>query len=229
MKLSVCVLYQDGDDLVSWRKSLPKKNIQVIALRTNFDADIIEPKFEVIGITDELVGLQWSYNDFDEQFDFGYLRNKCDEYATGDWILHMDSDERFASPFEELWEYLDAMESSDVCSAYVSVFGVLPADSDVIARRRYINPNMRLLRNYKGIYWEGICHETIDLSARKLLFADTDIMLYHKGYSTNNEIMAKKCERNAKLLIREYQREKSERNWKYLLNTFTELKKLTKE
>lgn len=229
MKLSVCVLYQDGDDLVSWRKSLPKKNIQVIALKTNYDKNITEPKFEVIGITDELVGLQWNYNDFESQFDFSYLRNKCDEYATGDWILHMDSDERFASPFQELWDYLEAMESEGVKGAYLSVFGVYGEHSDATTRQRYINPNMRLFRNYSGIYWEGICHETVDNIVHKDLFADTDIMIFHKGYSANNQVMKEKCERNAKLLIREYMRDKSERNWNYLMNTFSQLKQFIKE
>ena len=229
MKLSVCVLYQDGDDLVSWRKSLPKKNVQIVALKTVLDKEIIEPKFEVIGVTDTLVGLQWSYNDFDSQFDFSYLRNKCDEYATGDWILHMDSDERFASPYDELWDYIDAMEIEDVKGAYVSVFGVYGEHSEATTRQRYINPNMRLFRNYKGIFWEGICHETIDASVHKDLFADTDIMIYHKGYSTSNEVMKEKCERNAKLLIREWMRDKSERNWHYLMNTFSQLKQFIKE
>jgi len=41
--------------------------------------------------------------------------------------------------------------------------------------------------------------------------------------------MKEKCERNAKLLIREWMRDKSERNWNYLMNTFSQLKQFIKE
>jgi hypothetical protein len=49
-------------------------------------------------------------------------------------------------------------------------------------------------------------------------------MLYHEGYMIEEDEFNIKGIRNAKLLIREYRREKSERNWNYLHRTFTLIK-----
>jgi hypothetical protein len=49
-------------------------------------------------------------------------------------------------------------------------------------------------------------------------------MLYHEGYMIEEDEFQTKGERNAKLLVREYRRHKSERNWQYLIKTFSTLK-----
>ena len=222
MRLTVCVLYEDNDNLVRWRKALPTDNVQVIALKTNYDEKLTEPTFEEVGVTSNLVALQWNYNDFEEQFDFSYLRNKCDEYAQGDWILHIDSDEYLTTPHADLWAFLDALDETDAVAGYVTVYGLLNRGDKI--RERYSNPNMRLHKRSSGLKWSGICHETIDSDAHQHTWADTEIMLYHEGYMIEEEDFEKKGIRNAKLLIREYRRDKSERNWKYLKRTFSLIK-----
>lgn len=222
MRLSVCVLYSDNENLIRWRKALPIENVQMIALKTTHDETITEPIFEEIGVTPNLVALQWKYNDFEEQFDFSYLRNKCDEYAQGDWILHIDSDEYLTTPHADLWAFLDALDETDAVAGYVTVYGLLNKSGKI--RERYANPNMRLHRRLAGLKWSGICHETLDADAHKGTWADTEIMLYHEGYMIEEDEFNFKGIRNAKLLIREYRREKSERNWNYLHRTFTLIK-----
>jgi glycosyltransferase involved in cell wall biosynthesis len=222
MRLTVCVLYEDNDNLVRWRKALPIDNVQVIALKTNYDDKLTEPTLEEVGVTPNLVALQWNYNDFEEQFDFSYLRNKCDEYAQGDWILHIDSDEYLTTPHVDLWAFLDALDDTDAVAGYVTIYGLQNQKEKL--RMRYAFQNMRLHKRSAGLKWSGICHETIDSDAHKHTWADTEIMLYHEGYMIDEEDYQKKCERNAKLLIREYTREKNKRNWNYLIKTFSSIK-----
>lgn len=223
MRLTACVLYEDNDNLVRWRKALPIDNVQVVALKTVHNPELKEPYFEEIGVTTDLVALQWNYNDFEEQFDFSYLRNKCDEYANGDWILHIDSDEYLTTPHVDLWAFLEAIDDSEANAGYVSIYGLQNKNLDI--RERYIFPNARLHRKSAGLKWSGICHETIDESMHEGTWCDTEIMLYHEGYLLNDEDYARKGERNAKLLVREYRRHKSERNWNYLIKTFSILNK----
>jgi glycosyltransferase involved in cell wall biosynthesis len=221
MRLTACVLYQDNDNLIKWRKTLPIDNVQVVALKTMHDPSLKEPYFEEIGVTTDLVALQWNYNDFESQFDFSYLRNKCDEYANGDWILHMDSDEYLTTPHNDLWAFLEAIDDSEADAGYVTVYGLLNRGKNI--RERYSNPNVRLHRTSAKLKWSGICHETLDDSMHKGTWADTEIMLYHEGYLIEQEDFQKKGERNAKLLIREYMRCNSQRNWNYLIKTFSSL------
>lgn len=221
MRLTACVLYEDNDNLVRWRKALPIDNVQVVALKTVHNPELKEPFFEEIGVTTDLVALQWNYNDFEEQFDFSYLRNKCDEYANGDWILHIDSDEYLTTPHVDLWAFLEAIDDSEANAGYVSVYGLLNRGLNV--RERYMNANARLHRRSAGLKWSGICHETLDDAMHKGTWADTEIMLYHEGYMISQEDFIKKGERNGKLLVREYRRYKSKRNWQYLVKTLSTL------
>lgn len=225
MYLSVCVLYTHDDDLMEWRKALPiskdGKKLQVVALRTEQSDNVTEPELEVVGDTELLTGLVWRYKDFERDFDFAKLRNIADQYARGNWILHIDADERLTTPHGDLWAYIEALEKSEAPAAYVSVYGLLHGSNDSGRSERYISANMRLHRKAAGLKWSGICHETLDKSAfDKMVFADTEIMLFHLGYNKGDATQKQKAERNAKLLIREYMREKSPRNWEYLKRTF---------
>lgn len=225
MYLTVCVLYTAKDDLIEWRKALPiskgEHKLQVVALRTEQSDEVTEPELEVIGDTELLTGLVWRYNDFDTQFDFAYLRNVMDTYARGAWIMHIDADERLTTPHADLWANLEALDKSGAPAGMLSIYGMIYGVSQNNRPERYINANMRLHRKSAGLKWSGICHETIDAAAHEIgMFADTEIMLFHLGYSNGLEVQKQKAERNARLMIREYLREKSQRNWEYLIRTF---------
>ncbi len=226
--LTVCVIYKQGEDIRPWRASLPK-DIQVVACRTIFDESATEIKKEVLGVTDKLVGLQITFPTLEKHFDFSLCRNFADEYATGEWILHVDSDERLAIPHDELDNILTTLTASTADCAFVSIAGVShEEDPEEVYRPRYNLPNMRLHKKTSKLKWVGICHETIDIDEKPIVIADTDILLYHTGYAISKADMLSKCERNAKLMIREYTRESSARNWSYLVNTFNLIHKLTR-
>jgi hypothetical protein len=230
MKLSACVIFQDGDDLKGWRNSLPEENVEVIALRTAVNPKLKEPVFQEVGRTSDHIVLSWEYPSFEEYFDFSYCRNKLDEYATGDWILHMDSDERLASPEDEFWAYLSEINPTEAVAAYLSIAG---CNYDIDEnfpniRTRYNIPAMRLHRRSAFLKWKAICHETLHIDIDGAVTADTDILLYHKGYSQDKDAILEKAKRNGGLMVREYTRDKSQRNWDYLVNTFSYLKQLSK-
>ena len=225
MFLSICVLYTSNDDLIEWRKTLPiskgEHKLQIVALRTEQTDNVNEPELEVIGDTELLTGLVWRYKDFNNEFDFAKLRNIADQYARGTWVLHIDADERLTTPHGDLWDNLEVLEKSGAPAAYVSVYGVMHGVNPSGRAERYINTNMRLHRKSAALKWDGICHETLDSSAFETgTFADTEIMLYHLGYANGLEVQKQKAERNARLMIREYMREQTERNWSYLIRTF---------
>jgi hypothetical protein len=227
--LTICVAYKDDENIREWRESLPKEGLQIVACRTKIDPTITEVKKEIIGITEQLVGLQITFPSMENHFDFSLVRNYLDEYATGDWILHIDSDERLAIPEDELWDIIKTLRSSEADCAFISIAGVSHEEEPTEPYRpRYNLPNIRLHRRSSKLKWTGICHETIDIEGKEITIADTDILLYHKGYAIEKEKMLEKCERNAKLMIREYTREQSQRNWNYLVNTFHLIYKLTR-
>ena len=223
MKVSACVIFPEGESLTEWRASLPEDNIEVVALQITVNPRLKEPVFSEVGAIEGHKVLSWEVPNIEDYFDFSYCRNKLDEYATGEWILHMDSDERLCSPHDDFWSYIDELNESESEAAMLTIAGTNPEIDENIkyARTRYAGSSMRLKRRASGLKWKSICHEVIDIEKRDSVIGDTDIVLFHYGYSKSQEDIIKKTERNAKLMIREYTREKSDRNWQYLINTFS--------
>ena len=226
--LSICVLYKQGEDIKAWRKSLPD-DVQIVACRTIFDEKAKEIKKEILGTTEKLVGLQITFPNMEKDFDFSLCRNFLDKHATGEWIFHVDSDELLAIPHSELKDIFTTLDASSADCAFVSIAGVSHEEEpNEVYRPRYNLPNIRLHRKKSNLHWSGICHETLGTEKKPLTIADTDILLYHTGYAVDKKQMLEKCERNAKLMLREYTRENSTRNWNYLINTFNLIHKLTR-
>lgn len=226
MRVSACVIFPEGETLTDWRASLPEENIEVVALEISVNPRLKEPIFTYVGKTSNHVVLAWEIPNIEDYMDFSYCRNKLDEYASGDWVLHMDSDERLCSPHEDFWNFIDELDDSDADAAMLTIAGT-NADIDKsirYARTRYAGSSMRLKRRASGLKWKSICHEVLDIEGRDTVIGDTDIVLFHYGYSKTKQEIIDKTERNAKLMIREYTREKSDRNWQYLINTFSYLK-----
>jgi hypothetical protein len=132
---------------------------------------------------------------------------------------------------EQFWENIKALEETDAVAAGLTIVGMRSELDERVGyvRQRYAGANLRIIRNHKGIKWKAICHEHLDLHGQDVTVADTDILLWHLGYNLDTEQLRDKAERNAKLMIREYTREKSERNWNYLVNTFSYLQQKQEE
>lgn len=44
MKVSVCVIFPEGESLRDWRESLPEENIEIVAIETSINPNGEEPK-----------------------------------------------------------------------------------------------------------------------------------------------------------------------------------------
>ena len=220
MNLSVVTLTDGKQDLSRLRASLPPCTQHIICVCKQ-DKYAVAPKVVKVAEEQNVIILNYLYYNFERHFDFSEARNFASEFATGKFIFHIDSDEWIGNPPEYTAEYIQALTESPAHLVYISISGVgVPQDDR--PRERYCLPSLRLYRNGRNIRWVGICHEYIKDSDFEI--ADSELILLHDGY-TDQETMLGKAERNAKLLIREYVRDPSSRNWEYLKRTFSNLLK----
>jgi hypothetical protein len=200
------------------------KGVQIVSCCVK-QVESYENQFQVLGITDSLVSLEYHYTDYFKDFDFSAIRNFIDQNATGRWLLHIDSDEYLGNPPEQVIAEIEAMDCSEAVAGWISIAGVMyDTSNDTHPRERYALHACRLLRRGSGITWEGICHEVPSTHGEARAFVDTDLLLIHDGYMINSEGFEDKAERNAKLLIREYMRNPTPRVWNYLKKTFSTIK-----
>ncbi|MDB5038338.1 MAG: waaE 3, partial [Bacteriovoracaceae bacterium] len=141
------------------------------------------------GSTDSTLQIAKKFSDRVESFkwcdDFSAARNFCASLAKSDWILFIDGDEILEENGEkEIRETIEAGKD-------ISAFGVLQRnytndrsypgwkplptemDKNISGFLKGIsgfadNFMMKLYRNHLGIVWEGVVHETIVGSCRKL-------------------------------------------------------------
>lgn len=200
------------------------KGAQIVSCRIE-QADEFEDHFELIADTPNIVSLVYRYKSYDIDFDFSAIRNKMDEMASGEWCLHIDSDEYIGNRPEDVIDELHAMNEVGAVAGWISISGLMYKNSNEIApRERYAIHSCRLIKRNSGITWEGIVHEIPTTHGKELPFVDTDIFLLHDGYKIETDDFQKKAERNGTLLIREYTRQPTKRCWNYLIKTFTNLK-----
>jgi tetratricopeptide (TPR) repeat protein len=129
---------------------------------------------------------------FDWCDDFSAARNFALEQATGNWILYIDADERFAIPQREM-------------------LGRVLGDDSKVAWRLRLHPRidwtayaeLRLFRNDPRIRFRGAIHErvhdSVDVVVRsdKMEIGDCELVLQHVGYEDDQ---ARKNPRNIPLL-----------------------------
>lgn len=131
------------------------------------------------------------------QNDFSKHRNQAIKYATGNWLLTIDADERLnrANGLNKE-EFIDTLRK-------------LPADCNaLLLPMRDITPqgeiateymNVRLVRNTADFHYEGIVHENPIFKGQAVI---TDkITLNHHGYHLTPKEMEKKRKRNTDLLL----------------------------
>lgn len=145
--------------------------------------------------TSKIYEIEWSN-------DFSYARNEALKYASGDWIIVLDADERLKLPnkfyLKNLLESLSNNIGGVICTI-VSPHSKPNGEADV-HKGRY----PRIFKNIPNkIYFEGKVHEQIAPSIRRLglEFIDSDIVIEHLGYNKEQEILDQKVKRNYKLLL----------------------------
>lgn len=132
--------------------------------------------------------------------DFAAARNASLRYATGDWILVLDADERLPTDSGKLMRRL--LDASDV-AAYRMKLQCPTHGGDAMGTIPIKWPP-RLFRNRIGAGYEGIVHECLLPSLRgKGRIVYSNVTLDHLGYLQSREAMQAKATRNLRLLERQ--------------------------
>lgn len=132
--------------------------------------------------TDKIYYFEWT-NNFAEARNFGL------NYATGDYILHLDADEYIGKGIEHL------SEPHDKDYYYMRIRNELPFGN------AEMHQFVRLFRNDPELRFVGALHEQIDLLKHKdLQWGLHDAMIYHDGYLEDIVKEKKKNDRNMKII-----------------------------
>lgn len=154
------------------------------------------------GCTDGTLDIARKYNAEIHTFqwidDFSAARNESIKYATGDWILWLDADERLMDESKSALEMELTKENSPI--AYV-----VPIKNIRDGGTNYFMSDAnRLFRNHQGIHFEGRIHEQITYSLKRLKGKErlSRLMIFHLGYGFEKDVAAQKYKRNEKLLLK---------------------------
>ncbi|MFB5674703.1 glycosyltransferase [Paenibacillus terreus] len=138
--------------------------------------------------TDKIYYFEWT-NNFAEARNFGL------NYATGDYILHLDADEYIGKGIEYLSEPLD------------KDYYFVRIRNELGFGTAEMHQFVRLFRNDPQLRYVGALHEQIDLLKHKnLQFGLHDSIIYHDGYLENVVKEKHKNDRNMKIIQAEVQK-----------------------
>jgi len=189
MTLSVCMIVKDEEQfLEDCLKSVREVADQIVVVDT--------------GSTDRTVEIARSFNaeihNFTWQNNFSAARNESIRYATSDWILWLDADERLMP--ESVPDLLKLLRPEPKPLAYVLQIHNLQKDG----RNYKLSGAHRLFTNHRAISFNGRIHEQVvySLAALKGEERECDVRLLHLGYGLEAEVQNKKNKRNRKLLER---------------------------
>jgi tetratricopeptide (TPR) repeat protein len=130
--------------------------------------------------------------------DFGAARNESLKYATGDWVLWMDADERLLPESIPELKRLLRFEARPVI--YEVQIRNIKEDGETYS----LSGAHRLFTNHRGIRFTGRIHEQVSPIAARVKAEErkSGVVLYHLGYGVRGERAEAKTKRNRKLLER---------------------------
>jgi len=133
--------------------------------------------------------------EYEWENDFSKARNKSLEYATGDWILVLDADERIFCNRKKLEEFLESREGK----AYIiPIYNIMDRHNITIS-----STMIRLYKNDNPKY-TGAIHEQILVDGKNYLgdVIDGNICkIYHYGYTETVFKEKDKQERNMNIIM----------------------------
>ncbi len=121
---------------------------------------------------------------------FSKARNYSLKYATCDWILILDADEELSK--EDAPRLKEIVKDNN----YAVISFVIKNKFKDSTQESYANM-IRLFKNFNGIYYEGIVHNTIKCSGKRL---ESSLSIIHHGYNLSGNKMEEKFLRTATLL-----------------------------
>ncbi len=185
--LSVCMIVRDEEQLLSGcLESVLAIADQIVVVDTG-SLDGTENIARRFGA--EVYSSPWKN-------DFAAARNVSLSYATGDWILWLDADERLMPESLPLLTELCQPELQPV------IYNVNIKNLQKDGRNYALSRSHRLFSNRPGMRFSGQIHEQISPAAFKIgaIERDADLWLYHLGYSYTGAQAEKKEQRNRKIL-----------------------------
>lgn len=135
--------------------------------------------------------------------DFAAARNESIKYASSDWILYLDADERLLP--EDADKIREIVKREDLTAVNIRV--VIPQPPGNVIKF-YAIDYCRLFRNLPGITFEGIAHEQVLPSIHRLggKVVKSDINIDHWGHNVAKEKRREREERNLQTLKAEVAR-----------------------
>lgn len=185
--LSVCMIVKNEERfLADCLKSVKEIAHQIVIVDTGSEDGTMDiaRKFGA-----EVHSFKW-------QDDFSAARNESIKYATGDWILWLDADERLLP--ESLDELKKLIKPEHKALAYmVQIRNRMPD-----GKNYKFSTAHRLFTNHCGIRFDGRVHEQIAYSVAALGGEERrcNVTLDHLGYALQPTAQNKKNLRNRKLL-----------------------------
>ena len=153
--------------------------------------------------TDKVYFAKWNNN-------FADMRNISISYASGEWVLILDADEKLTN-YNRLKDFF----SSDLHKKYNSATIELKNIFDDKEERYSISPLLRIFKNVDGFRYEGAIHEQ---PKYKGPIYNNIASFDHYGYMyEDEEIRQKKTSRNMKLLLEEIEKKPNDPYTNYQL------------
>lgn len=166
-------------------------------------------------------------------FNFADARNAAKHWATGEWVLSLDTDESLIpQQFQNLVDLIGGMPKF-VGGVKFTVLSHIPIiiNGMVEFHREHVS-TVRLFRNDKNIQWQSRIHETTAFSIQDngYMINDSTITIFHTGYEVPITTLIEKLERNLKGIELEFatttHKAVKEHNRKYMISTVMEIEKL---
>lgn len=127
------------------------------------------------------------------QGDFGAARKESLRYATKEWILVLDADEIISDTYGRILKQFIQRALGNVYK--VSIYNQGNHYMEVI-----INQMVRLFRNGRGFYYEGVIHEQLRSAENIFDIFECPITIHHSGYMKKNMDKHEKKKRNLYIL-----------------------------
>lgn len=146
--------------------------------------------------------------EYEWEEDFSKARNKSLEYATGDWILVLDADERIFADRNVLEDFL----TNNKAQAYrIPIYNIFDKNSFTVSASI-----IRLFKNNNPKY-KGAIHEQLEIDGvlyEGEVLDENICKLYHYGYSSNVIRKKNKSKRNMNIIKEEIKKNpKDPFNW----------------
>jgi len=156
------------------------------------------------GSTDSTVEVAKSYKakvyDYVWTGDFSEARNESIKYATGDWILYLDADEKIDEENKEKIRKIIRRKDIDA----VNMIEIIPQKEGSLFKK-VSTDYCRLFRNKPEYKFVGKVHEQIldSILKNRGKVEKSDIEIIHWGFNISEEKQKEREERNLNLLLEE--------------------------